>query len=84
MILGHSLRGTGILIGESDRFPGMFIYLHVAFGTGTAFATYTSRARLHVKRFLHVIFSSRKTETPCNGSVQLISRKKVSCNRLEV
>ena len=76
MILGHSLRGTEILIGESDGFPGMFIYLHVAFGTGTAFATYTSHARHHVKRFLHVITSSRKTETPCNGGVQLISRKK--------
>ena len=58
MILGHSLRGTEILIGESDGFPGMFIYLHVAFGTGTAFATYTSHARHHVKRFLHVIISS--------------------------
>ena len=55
MILGHSLRGTGILIDESDRFPGMFIYLHVTFVTGTAFVTEISHARHHANRFVYVI-----------------------------
>ena len=81
MILGHSLRGTGILIGESDRFHGMFIYLHVAFGTGTAFATYTSHTWHHVKRFLHVIISSVRLKLLV---MVAFSSFQVSCNRLEV